>query len=491
MSLPTMVLSIGVIALIITLIMGFLKKTENWFVSLLQNYAGVLFIFSGWVKAVDPMGTAYKMEDYFAEFQTAFEGSQMSFISPVFPWFAELSIGFSVFMIVFEIVLGVMLLIGASRKFTGWAFFLLVIFFGVLTGFTFLTGYVPDGVNFFEFGKWGEYIETNMKVTDCGCFGDFVILKPFTSFMKDMVLLVPALVFLIVPKKMHQLFSKGTRSGIVVLSTIGLILYCMVNYHWNIPHLDFRPFKAGVNIAQQKALEDEAQNNVQILAYRLTNKESNKVVELPFDQYLNEFKQYPKEEWEAEQIKSEPEIEKTKISDFEISDENGNGITEQILSDDKYAFMLVAVKLKANEELEPHWMIDTTYVIDTLRTSDTTILTRKIDAVTKKQVYKELYEWDGKYVRRWQDFLNPVIEDAEKGGIKTFAITSYAEPSKIDDFRHEAQTAFPFYQADDILLKTIIRSNPGVVLLKNGEIIEKWHYKKLPSFEEIQNNYMN
>ena len=156
MTINTLVLSVAAVALLLTLITGLTtKRIENWLISFLQNFCGALFIFSGWVKAVDPLGTAYKMEQYFAEFESTFSGTWFSFLSPMFPQLAEWAIGFSVFMIVFEIILGIMLLIGSSRKFTAWAFFLLVAFFTVLTGFTFLTGYVPAGVNFFQFGQWG------------------------------------------------------------------------------------------------------------------------------------------------------------------------------------------------------------------------------------------------------------------------------------------------------------------------------------------------
>jgi uncharacterized membrane protein YphA (DoxX/SURF4 family) len=175
MTLGTLVLVVAIAAVLLTVLIGIFFKDDmnNWIVSLLQNFCGVLFIFSGWVKAVDPLGTAYKMEQYFAEFQGTFEDTTLSFMAPLFPTLSEYAIGFSVGMIVFEIILGLMLLLGSWPKVTAWAFFLLVLFFTFLTGFTYLTGYVPEGVNFFQFGKWGPYVETNMKVTDCGCFGDF------------------------------------------------------------------------------------------------------------------------------------------------------------------------------------------------------------------------------------------------------------------------------------------------------------------------------
>jgi uncharacterized membrane protein YphA (DoxX/SURF4 family) len=150
--------------------------------------------FFGLGQSSGPLGTAYKMEQYFAEFQGTFEDTTLSFMAPLFPTLSEYAIGFSVGMIVFEIILGLMLLLGSWPKVTAWAFFLLVLFFTFLTGFTYLTGYVPEGVNFFQFGQWGPYVETNMKVTDCGCFGDFIKLEPKTSFLKDIFLLVPSLI---------------------------------------------------------------------------------------------------------------------------------------------------------------------------------------------------------------------------------------------------------------------------------------------------------
>ena len=190
-----------------------------------RNYVGAFFIFSGWVKAVDPLGTAYKMQDYFNQFEFVFEETWFSFITPIFPILTDYAVGFSVFVIVFEIVLGAMLILGHKPKFTSWAFLLLVVFFTILTGFTYLTGYVPGDVNFFSFSSWGEFNENNMKVTDCGCFGDFIKLEPFVSFQKDLVLLVPAVFFLLKSKTMHTIFSKTVRNIGVTALSLGLIYY--------------------------------------------------------------------------------------------------------------------------------------------------------------------------------------------------------------------------------------------------------------------------
>lgn len=134
--------------------------------------------FSGMVKAIDPIGTAYKMEDYFTAFETTFEGLHnfMKGLAPLFPWLAGHSISFSIGMIILEIVLGVALIIGWRNRLTAWLLFILMVVFTFLTGFTYLTGFVPTDANFFDFAQWGPYVKEQMRVTDCGCFGDFIKL---------------------------------------------------------------------------------------------------------------------------------------------------------------------------------------------------------------------------------------------------------------------------------------------------------------------------
>lgn len=479
MTLTTLLLSIAVVAFLLTLIAKMAGKTKNLFLSYLQNFCGALFIFSGWVKAVDPLGTAYKMEQYFAEFETLFDGTFLSFISPIFPFLAGFVVAFSVFMIVFEIVLGVMLLLGARPRLTAWSFLLLVLFFTALTGFTYLTGYVPEDVTFFEFGKWGEYIKSNMKVTDCGCFGDFLVLEPRTSFLKDVFLLVPAFIFVFMTKSMHQWFNKGVRTAAIVLTLAGITIYSMSNYVWDIPHADFRPFRKGVNMVDQKAKEQEAMENIDI-TYQLTNKSSGTVEKMPMDQYMKVFKDYPKADWDIDQIKGEPAVAQTKISEFEVSDVEGNDVTEELLSNPNYSIMIVAYKLYSESSEKTVTVQDSVYVIDTLKMQDTFQLVRRLDKILEKKVNRDVYTFNESYTAPWTNVINPMAEQAMTKGYKVFGVTKFADAAEIEDFRHHIQSPYPIYTADDILLKTIVRSNPGVVLLKNGTIVNKWHYKQLP-----------
>ncbi len=495
MTIYTLVLYVAIAAVILTLLTGFVFKSQkNWLVSFLQNFGAALFIFSGYVKAIDPLGTAFKMEQYFSEFYYTLNGTALSFIAPVFPWFSEHAIAFSIVTIVFEIALGFMLLLGYLPKLTAWLFLLLVVFFSALTGFTYLTGYVPPDANFFEFGKWGAYLETNMRVTDCGCFGDFIKLKPKTSFFKDIFLLIPALVYVLRYKDMHQLFTAKVRGVVVLAVILGFLAFCLYYTYMSEPLQDFRPFKAGADIRGQKELEEEAMANIQITHYKLINKSTGQVVMLPYAQYLKEFKDYPKEEWDFEQIKTQPEIEPTKISDFDISDAEGNNVTEDILSEPGYAFMVVAYKIKMGQgtQTKKTTVMDTTFLVDLLNVEGTDSFTaeKRVEKVTPREIEKQIPAFDSEYEKRFTGVINPVVDAAEKAGYKVYAVTAPNDPALIEDFRHSTQSAYPFYIADDLLLKTIQRSNPGLVLWKDGKIIQKWHFKKMPSFEEIKAKYL-
>jgi len=495
MTIFTLVLYVAIAALILTVLVGVVFKShKSWLMTFLQNFCGSLFIFSGYVKAIDPLGTAFKMEQYFSEFYFTFKETAFKFIAPIFPWMSEHSLAISVAMIVFEIVLGVMLLFGSRAKLTAWLFLLLVVFFTILTGFTYLTGYVPEGVNFFEFGKWGPYVETNMKVTDCGCFGDFLKLKPKISFLKDVFLLIPSLYFVFKHKDMHQLFSGRVRTIIVWAIALLFLVFCVRNYSWNEPIVDFRPFKAGTDIRAAKAHEEEVASSVRITHYRMTNKATGQVVTIPYEQYIKEFKNYPKEEWTFDQIKTEPESEPTKISDFDISDHEGNNMTEEILNYEGYSFMVTAYKLKKLDDKATRSAVvnDTIFAVDTvlLDGSDSMVFVKKVESIQPHNLEMEVFTFDEQYQNLFSRIINPVMDAAQQAGFKVFAVTNPEDPAAVDDFRHATQSGYPFYVADDLLLKTIQRSNPGVVLWKDGKIVQKWHYKKLPSFEEIKANYL-
>lgn len=181
-------------------------------------FVGVLFIISGLIKLNDPVGFSYKLAEYFSE--------------PVFniPFLEPLALGLAIFLVILEVVLGVMLLVGYKAKATIWCLLLLIIFF------TFLTFY-------------SAYFDV---VKDCGCFGDALHLTPWESFTKDIVLLFFILILFINKKLVKPLFS----IPITNIITFASIVLCAFMAVWVLNHnpiKDFRPYKVGTNI--EKAME--------------------------------------------------------------------------------------------------------------------------------------------------------------------------------------------------------------------------------------------
>ena len=498
-TLPSLLTWIGVAAIILTVGVAILwkKSHKSWVMTFLQNYCGALFIFSGWVKAVDPLGTAYKMEQYFDEFYSTFEGTWFSFIAPIFPVFSKYAIWFSVFMIVLEIVLGIMLILGAKSKFTSWAFLLIVGFFTFLTGFTYLTGYVPNDVNFFSFGSWGEYNPNNMKVTDCGCFGDFIKLLPKTSFFKDVALLFPAIFFVFRHKDMHQLFNSKIQNGIIALSTIVLLVYCFSNYIWDLPHEDFRPFKKGTDVRAVREAEENAMAAVQITDWLLEHKETGESLTVPNADYMRDYATKYKGVYSViDQIKGEPAIKSTKISEFEVTDLRGNDITDDILYNDQPHFFIVNYMLKGNPSKETRIVKDSIFVMDTSVVKDIvtdvmdTVVTRKFSEVVDKEESYINQNWKPSYIKTHVEELKPFTDKAKNLNIPVLMAIGKSDPEAIMDFDKATGLGIDYGMADDILLKTIVRSNPGVVLWKDGKILDKWHISKLPNFDDVVRDYL-
>lgn len=503
MTIVSLFIYVGIAALALTGIVFKFKPLKFSFLdNFIQNFCGILFIFSGFVKAVDPMGTAFKMEQYFAAFEDTCKGSFLSFLAPVFPAMSSMSIGFSVFMIVLEIVLGVMIIIGYRPKLAAWLFLLIMVFFTILTGFTFLTGYVPTDANFFEFSKWTEFNKNQMRVTDCGCFGDFIKLEPKVSFIKDLILMGPAIWFILRWRKLVQLFSSLLRSTITGFSTLGLLLFCFSNYIWNEPVIDFRPFRVGTDIKGQKDLEQKAQGEVEILAYRIRNKSTQSEIEVPYQAYLDSFKQNPnfKASWETlDQIKTEPTVPRTKISDFDVLTYEGESVTEQLLTDNRYHFLILSPKVPFKVTLQEVSVQDTILRTDTVvifdpKTHLETVEIRRsgeIDTIITKQVKRNHYAWDEDYMTLMKDKFITLMDSLKQDQVNVSAVFGGLTEEGIIEFRKASGIQFPCYEADDLVLKTIMRSNPGLLLLKSGKIIHKWHHKQLPDANELREKFLN
>ena len=488
MSLSTLIIIFAVSGSILTLFTGLvLKINKVTVISWLQHFCGVWFIFSGFVKAVDPLGTAYKMHQYFAEFESTFSESGLKFIAGVFPLLSEYAVGFSLFMIILEMLLGLFLIMGWYPKFTKWGFLLMLLFFTVLTGFTFLTGYVPDGVNFFSFGKWETYDAIRMKVTDCGCFGDFIHLEPKVTFTKDVFLLIPGFIFLLKSDLFHKWIPE--RANIITgFVTIALFFYCLNNYYFDIPGIDFRPFKEGVNIREKKFAEEKAASEVVITAFKLKEKATTKVITLSADVYNATMNSYPVEKWEViDQIKTEPGVKRSKISDYSIYDFEDNDVANDLLSYKGKSIMISAYELKIISMNEIKEMVpDSLFVLDTLTLANGQIkTTRSFKGLGQKEITKRIFNWDEDYLSVYRTKIVPMLKAASQDGVKCYMIcNSYADAIK--DFKVKIGYDFDIYTADDLVLKTIIRSNPGITLWNDGTIMKHYHYKKLPPYAELK-----
>lgn len=492
MTIITLMLYIGIAALILTLIMVYVSKIhKSVLMTFAQNFAGILFVFSGWVKAVDPMGTAIKMQDYFAEFEVTFSDTALNFIAPLFPLLSGYSLAFAIFMIILEIVLGIMLIMGDRPKLTSWLFFLIVVFFTCLTGFTFLTGYVPTDQNFFTFSAWSEFKATNMRVTDCGCFGDFIKLDPRVSFYKDVFLMVPAIYFLFKYKLMHQVLTQSKRNLINLFAILFLLVYCIYNFYWNEPHIDFRPFKNGTNVTLVKDNELKAANAVQIVTMRMKNKNTGEIRDFAYADYLKNLAEITEEYETIEQIKTEPTIEPTKISDFLVTDYNDDDVSDVYLNNPEPHLMVLIYDAGYKAIPEKKIVIDSIFVLDTTYMDDGNIsVDKNLKSTDSREVTTYNIIWEDEFINKMKNVVLPLQKNALSDGVKMSVVISGIDKDKADSLKEITGLDANFYTADEKLIKTIMRSNPGIILWKNGVLLHKWHYKKLPNWNNIKAKYL-
>ncbi len=190
-------------------------------------FVGILFIISGLIKLNDPVGFSYKLTEYFSE--------------PVFnmPFLEPFTLGLAIFLVILEVVLGVMLLVGYKVKATIWCLLLLIVFF------TFLTFY-------------SAYFDV---VKDCGCFGDALHLTPWQSFTKDIVLLFFILILFINKKLVKPLFS-NIVTNIITLASIVLCIFIAIRVLNHNPIKDFRPYKVGTNIVKGMEIPEGSPKSV-------------------------------------------------------------------------------------------------------------------------------------------------------------------------------------------------------------------------------------
>ncbi|WP_373275014.1 BT_3928 family protein [Parapedobacter tibetensis] len=385
-----------------------LQKRTNYLLGFARIFTGLLFIFSGLIKANDPIGFGYKLEEYFHVFGTHFLN--------------DYSVIIAVVVCGLEILLGTLLLLGFWRRTVAWGLLLLILFF------TFLTFYSA----FFE------------VVTSCGCFGDAIPLTPWQSFIKDLVLL--ALILIIFFNRSHikpvttDRYTKTITTVALVILSLGIGIYT-VNY---LPFIDFLPYKKGNNIPELMTLPEGAEGDQYEIRYTLHHKSSGEQKKVSDKEYIAE-EIWKDENWE---IVGDPESKLVKeghqipIPDLLISDANGNDFTQQVIENPYYNIIIVA------------WNLDHTN-LEALR---------NINAL--------------------------VMNAADAYNIRSVLLTanSTQDAERISD---DLKLLAEIFYADAVPLKSMVRANPGVLLMQNGVVIDKWHYNTLPDFDTLDKTYFS
>ena len=324
-------------------------------VNICRLVLAVTFIFSGFVKAVDPLGTQYKIHDYLAA----------AGLAHYVPDFMTLSA--SVALSALEFILGICLLFAIQRRLVSRIVLAMLAIMTLLTFWLALTD----------------------PITDCGCFGDAIMLTNWQTFTKNVILMAAAIVVRKYPLEMPRLISESNQWIVVNYSGVFILLIIAGRSLYTLPQFDFRPYHIGTDLRAgwQRMMEGE---------------------ESPYAEFFMEL------------------------------DNDGEDITETVLNDKGYTFLLVS----------PH-----------LEQADDSQL----------------------------DGLNQLYEYSLDNGYPFYCLTASTEQA-INRWRDITGAEYPFCNTDEITLKTMIRSNPGLLLLKDGKIIRKWSHNDLPDLEEASSS---
>lgn len=358
---------------------------------------GVLFIISGFIKANDPLGFSYKLDEYFQIFHM--------------DWLSGISLWLAIGICAFEIGLGFALLLGAKMNFTAWSLLLMIVFFSFLT-----------------FYSWKFDV-----VKDCGCFGDALHLKPFQSFMKDVILFILILPIFFMRKEIRPLLGESFSTYLSYAGFIASFSFSVYCYR-HLPWIDFRPYAVGKSIPEGMKLPPSAVTDSVVMVF--IYEKGGKPVELTMDEIKNVDSTYKFIDRKDKVIR---EGDKPPIHDFTISDSDGTDITSDVLSMEN-VFLLVAYDINHSD-----------------------------GAVQGK--------------------VNDFVALCQKSGVEFIGLTSSA-PNEVDKFRHDHNSMFTYYFTDMTTLKTMIRSNPGLMLLQKGRVTGIWHYNDFPTFDEVRTKYL-
>ncbi|MGF2411164.1 MAG: BT_3928 family protein [Ferruginibacter sp.] len=271
------------------------------FVNIARVLVGCLFIFSGLVKAIDPLGLAYKMQEFFEVWEAD------GYLPKLMHWLNQYATGFSIFMITLEVLLGVALLIGWQKKLTSWLLFLLTLFFTFLTAFVLFSG----------------------KIRACGCFGDCIPLTPVQTFTKDIVLTVLIIVILIGQKYIQPLVKQIIGAVIIVLS-LAAVLWLQFYVLKHLPVKDCLPYKPGNNILELRKMPKDATYDK--FAYTYFYKKGNEEKDFEYGKQPDSTWIYQQDKLPNKKLIQKGNGKVALINDFSFTTESGTDTTEAILN---------------------------------------------------------------------------------------------------------------------------------------------------------------
>jgi uncharacterized membrane protein YphA (DoxX/SURF4 family) len=360
---------------------------------------GLVFVFSGFVKAIDPMGSAIKFGEYFDAFHIGF----LHFAA----------IPLAIVLSAAELMIGLSLLAGLRMKFTSWLLLLFMSFFTLLTFMSALLN----------------------PVSDCGCFGDALKLTNWQTFGKNVVLFIPVLIVFI-HRKQQGLFGNarlewGMKAFNFILAT-GISIYCIIHQ----PLLDFRPYKTGTYIPEKMNIPRDAPVDEYIT--RLIYEK---------DGHRQEFTEqnYPWQDTTWKWVETSQKLVKKgyepPIHNFSITTGDGTDITNRVLTDSGYVLLFVIPDIKSA-------------------------------------------------ARKGMQKLNELALKSRELSFTVYALTASAN-NQIASYKSTFQPAYDICTADETTLKTIIRANPGILLLFHGTILDKWNYRDAPAPGELKNNLLS
>lgn len=365
--------------------------------NLCRIIVGIVFIYSGFVKGIDPLGSDYKFTDYFNAFGMG--------------WMNATTLFFSFALSLVEFLIGIALLFNLWVSRMAWGSLLFMAFFTPLTLVLALTN----------------------PVSDCGCFGDAMILTNWQTFWKNIILLLLAIMIFMYRKEYKSSLPLVGQFSFLALAGAGMLCLSVYCYR-HLPVLDFRPYAVGKNITEGMRLPEGAEPDQYEVTLKYKNKQTGEVQSFteenyPWQDTLN---------WEYKSS-SERLVKKgyiTPIHDLVIEHPTLGNITEEILEDDNHTILAVAYNL------------------------------------TQSDV-------------QYQPAINRLAEYAQEKGIRFYGLTSSSERD-IETYKKRYHVPYEFCTADEIQLKTMIRSNPGVIILREGTILDKWAGKDVPDVKELQ-----